>query len=285
VSKEEKMSKFPLLHTIEKYLKPLAIIISSLYILGLIIINIYLWRFGIYDISPLRIQYILGGFCFVLFISAPILIIVVPCLVWISLERLFYKILLAFFSLFASCAILILILWFMLYDQTYSLWGNIVSLLENYKDFILHLGLIIVSGLYVLRYVLRQKKSNENFIRKKRFKIIISAIALLYFFSSFFSYALYIQPKVHKSFGGGRPILADILISPEGVSIVNSLEMDPDDKGYLRDIRIIYETTSTIYLLPKKEVRKKVCSIAIPKKIIDGTRFLIEWPKENNQKK
>ena len=103
--------------------------------------------------------------------------------------------------------------------------------------------------------------------------------ALFILFFTF--YADIVYSNIHSSLGGGKPIPADILISEQGIPIVESLGLTPETDRNIRNISIIYKTPTTIYILPQG--KEKVKSIAFPTEIVQGVRFLPEKQTESKQ--
>lgn len=137
---------------------------------------------------------------------------------------------------------------------------------------LLFVWLIYATGKSLIDDLIRIKKQEIHNLRE----LWMPSVFLFgMFVISISFYAQKVYPKIHASFGGGKPAYADILISPEGIPVVNLLGMIPDVDRYLRNISIIYENSSFVYVIPTKNGNdKNVTSISLPKKIIEGMRFL-----------
>jgi len=271
MDKENKAIKFLYLDLLERSFKYFAIIIGFLYFCGLIITNLHLGRFGISNISILRIQYIITGFDFMLFLFLPFLAIISPILVLRIMGKNFHKenkfmkifIIVEMILIAISSIVTIFFIHALLIFGTIDV--SIRMTLETYFDLLWIWCLILFYFSIVNIFEFRYKK---NFVS--------ISIAFCVFVCCMSIYQSKIHPKVHSAFAGGRPIFSDILISEDGISIVESLGINLDDKGHIRNIKIIHESPSMIYLIPKKEEQEKIKSIGLPKNIVKGIKFLTE---------
>ncbi len=252
-----------------------------LYVCGMFISFFHFRRFGIYEISSFQIQYILVGFIFVLILMAPILIFIVLSAIAGKKTNNVSKILeLSIVSLLAGITFIYILLFFFYGDFKWN-WiltrfGQIVKFGNIY--WLLYAWLFYATG----------KSLIDDLVKIKRKEILpsrelwVPAVFLFVLFILFFIfYANIIFPNIHYSLGGGKPIPADILISEEGLPIVESLGLTPESDQNIRDILIIYETPTTIYILPHHQ--KEVRSIAFPTSIVQGVRYLSEKQIQSKQ--
>ncbi len=277
-----KTSKILLLDLLEKSLKYFAFIIGFLFVCGLIITNLHLGQFGISEISFLRIRYLIAGFNFILFLLLPFIMTSFVILLSKAVDYLLEKEdlipKLSFIStiiLSVGLAILAIVI-----IETYLFVGDIQishlkfkMVLDTNSDWLWLVGLL---GVYFFIYELFISKED-----KKRAAFLVQCISFSFvFIICLIIYTKKIHPKVHPIFAGGKPISADILISESGIPIIKSLDMNLDEKRYIRDVKIVYETAYMIYLMPKKDGEEKVKSIAFNKKIIEGIKLLSDKTDE-----
>jgi len=284
MDKENKAIKFLYLDLLERSFKYFAIIIGFLYFCGLIITNLHLGHFGITNISLLRIQYIIAGFDFILFFILPTLIIISPILVIKMIsedlvrENKFYKILGIFLIIFMTLLVtwsVFIIQFFLLIGQVNFSLMKLGILLPIYTQFS-WLIILVIFNVWIITIILLRIKDIRRFLVDVIWIFCIFIFALIH-------YTKEIHPMVYSSFAGGKLISADVLISEAGISIVESLGMNLDNKGHLRNIEIIHENHSMIYLMPKKEEKEKIKSIALPKNIVVGIKFLTEEIKKKTK--
>jgi len=302
----EEIKFFPF-SSIEKFSKFSFLIAIILYIIGLIITNIYLSRFGIYDISLLQVQYILTGFVFLIFFLAPILGILFPFIIIFKFSKPFFinndkrtsiiivvflsKLLLAILFSVTICLTLGLLFSFLL---STTVDRDSLNCLLNIRA-ILFFFISLSLGLIIIIYVAHSKNYLSKKFGKNMLKyniilgnVIICVFAIFCFISILTLYPIGIHSHVHNAFSGGKPISAYLLISQNDISVIKSLGLSLDSKNYVLDTKIIHQTHSLIYLLPEKKDLGQTYSIAIPKEIVKGIIFFpdrIENSyKENNEK-
>jgi len=290
----EEIKFFPF-SSLEKFSKFSFLIAIILYIIGFIITNIHLSRFGIYDISLLQVQYILTGFVFLIFFLAPLLGILLPFFIVFKFGKSFFikndkrtsiinvvflsKLLLAI-SLSVTLCLALGILFSCLLSTSVDI--DSLNCLLNIKA-IMFFFTSLYFGLVIIIYVAHSK---NNFSEK--FGIILDnvmtyATIILCFISILTLYPLGIYPHVHNAFSGGKPISASLLISQNDISVIKSLGLSLDSKNYVRDTKIIHQTSSLIYLVHKEKDLGQTYSIAIPKEIVKGIIYQIE-PKSHTRK-
>lgn len=284
MDKENKAIKFLYLDLLERSFKYFAIIIGFLYFFGLIITNLHLGHFGITNISLLRIQYIIAGFDFILFFILPTLIIISPILVIKMIsedlvrENKFYKILGIFLIIFMTLLVtwsVFIIQFFLLIGQVNFSLMKLGILLPIYTQFS-WLIILVIFNVWIITIIFLRINDIRRFLVDVIWIFCIFIFALIH-------YTKEIHPMVYSSFAGGKLISADVLISEAGISIVESLGMNLDNKGHLRNIEIIHENHSMIYLMPEKEEKEKIKSIALPKNIVVGIKFLTEEIKKKTK--
>lgn len=245
-----------------------------LYVCGMFISFFHLRRFGIFEISSFRIHYILVGFIFVLILMAPILIFIVLSTIAGKKTNIVSKILeLSIVSLLAGFTFFYVLLFFFYGDFKWN-WiltrfGQIVKLGNLY--WLLYVWLFYATGKSLIDDLVKIK---DKEILPSRELWVPAVFSFVLFFLFFTFYANIVFPNIHYSLGGGKPIPADILISEEGLPIVESLGLTPESDQNIRDILIIYETPRRIYILPQHQ--EEIKSIAFPTSIVQGVRFLSE---------
>lgn len=84
------MNKF--IEKLEIYSKYLLLLSTSSYILGIIVMNFYLAEYGIYDINPINVTYIIIGIVFLTYLVATFIIIYFLSKFFTSVIEIFYRI-------------------------------------------------------------------------------------------------------------------------------------------------------------------------------------------------
>ena len=249
-----------------------ALLTGFLYFCGMFISFFHLRRLGIFELFSFQIQYILVGFIFVLILIAPIFIFIVLSAIAGKKTTNVSKFLeLSIVSLLAGFTFIYMLLFFF--------YGNF-----EWNWILTRSGHIVKFGnlywlLYSWFFYATGKSLIDDLVKIKRKEILPSRdlwvpavflFALFILFATFFANIVY--PNIHYSLGGGKPIPADILISEEGLPIVESLGLTPETDRNIRNILIIYKTPTMIYILPQR--KESVKSIAFPTDIVQGVRFL-----------
>lgn len=258
-----------------------AFLLGFLYVCGMFISFFHLRHFGIFKISSFQIQYILVGFIFVLILMAPILIFIVLSAIACKKTNTVSKILeLSIVSLLAGFTFIYMLLLFFYgnfeWNWILTRFGQIVKFGNIY--WLLYSWLFYATGKSLIDDLAKIK---DKEILPSR-ELWVPAVFLFTLFILFFTfYANIIFPNIHYSFGGGKPIPADILISEEGLPIIESLGLTLESDQNIRDILIIYETPTTIYILPQHQ--EEVRSIAFPTRLVQGIRFLSEKKTPSKQ--
>lgn len=284
------ISELSPLDLIEKSVKYFAFIIGILYVCGIIITNLYLGRFGISNISPVRIQYILVGFDFIMFLFLPGLVIGSLFITKIMKKSVGKDKKSKIFSFIRNLTFIALAINLLIFVQTLLIYALIPSPRIYLKTMLKIYSFVPwLMGLFVFYMSLFTLFKFRNMNKTEHLKIWFFPNIAIFFFSIVFlvnGYSLLIHPMVHPAFAGGKPINGDILISEEGISMLSSLKMELDENKYLRDVKIIYETSSWLYFIPQKENEEKKGCIALPRKHIDAIRYLsedTEKKSENNE--
>jgi len=251
-----------------------ALLTGFLYVCGMLISFFHLRRLGIFEISSFQIHYILVGFIFVLILMAPILIFIVLSAIAGKKTNTVSKILeLSIVGLLAVFTFFYVLLFFFYGNFEWS-WiltrfGEIVKI--GYIYWLLYAWLFYATGKSLIDDLAKIKRKE---ILPSR-ELWVPAVFLFVLFILFFTfYANIVFPNIHYSLGGGKPIPVDILISEEGLPIVESLGLTPESDKNIRDIFIIHKTPTMIYILPQHQ--KEVKNIAFPAKIVQGIRYLSE---------
>jgi len=271
-----KIINFSYLDLLEKPIKYSPFIIAYFYILGFIITNAHLGNYGISNIPPIQIQYIVTGFNFNLFLFAPILMFFLPLVIANKFESLFKKIIGGFGSAILSFYILSTIMLTIiegsaeitfLPHQTGLFFKKI-----NLSWFILS---IVVSMFTTIIFILPLVK-REDIVKTAVPEFWYLLIFITYLFiSSLMYYTKEIHPSINSAFAGGRPINVTICIMKEGVPIVSSLGLKPNEYNIIQDVKIIYEASSEVYI-SSQDKNGETHIISLPKKNYCRYRIFIK---------
>jgi len=258
-----------------------ALLSGFFYVCGMFIFFFHLRRVGIFEISSFQIQYISVGFIFVLILMAPILIFIVLSAIVNKKTNPVSKILeLSVVSLLTGITFIYLLLFFFYGDFK---WNWILTRSGQIVKF----GNIIWL-LYAWLFYATCKSLIDDLAKIKDKKILpsrdlwVPAVFLFALFILFFTfYVNIVFPNIHYSLGGGKPIPAEILVSKKDLHTIELLGLQLDSNQKIQDISIIHETSTTIYVIPSNQ--ENVKSIAFPKSIIQGIRFLSEKQTQSKQ--
>lgn len=273
--------KPPYANVLSKFIGFSVILLGLLYACGLFVSHFHLRHFGVYEISSFHMTYLLVGFTLMLILLAPILVLTAILTIAIRQTSIISRILeLSIVTLLAVSALIYMIMFFFYGDFE---WGwiftkssQIIRMGNLY--WVLYAWLFYATGKSLIDDLLKIKQG-EILPSKELWVPSIFLFTLFILYSTF--YANIIHPNIHSSLGGGKPIPAEIHISEEGAETVQSLGLIPDSDRNLRDISIIHETSSTVYIIPpEKEKKGEIICIVLPKSQIHGIKYLSQ---ENRQ--
>ena len=257
--------------------------LGILFVLGLLIHNISLGRYGITDIPFFRVQYIIIGITFVIYLSYPVCAFYLPYrLVFKGLK---YKVpcqslvqksahfggQIAIFMLACLMTSFCYYLLFGVLGTDRITWTNTLS---NYPSLVEATGAVIFSWFMMYRVIVF-----ENPFPWTRGQVLtpitemhyikIFSFGTLFFITLLLTYSKAIHPFVSRSFSGGKPMLADIRISEEFAKIGQDLDKELFSSLILKERRIIYADAESLYLLRWDKGADRPCAIVIPRKYIE----------------
>lgn len=236
--------------------------------------HFHLRRFGVYDIPFFQIQYLLVGFSFIFILLSPILVLIVFLTIAKRQISMVSKILeLAIVSILVTFVLLYMILFFFYGDFEWR-WiftksGQIIAIGNLY--WLLYVWLLYATGKSLIDD-LKKIKRGEILPTKELWVPAVFLLTLFILYSTF--YANIVHINIHSSLGGGKPIPAEIIISEQGKETVESLGLTLDSTRNLREIAIIHQTSSTLYIIPSTEDSIKIKSLAISSSLIQSIQYL-----------
>lgn len=273
----DRMGRSVFFDFLEKSLFLSALFIGLLYICGLFITNVHLRRFGIFDLPPFRLEYILVGFTFLFIVLSPILVILVFSAIIGRQVSLLSKIIESIVVLVCvSITAVYLALSFLYGDFK---WGwilpefrKIIKIVNFY--WLLLAWLIYATGKSLITDLKRARKE-EIFNLRELWIPVIFFFGIFIIAISFYAQKIY--PKIHPAFAGGKLLPAEILVTKEGAQILISLGVVTSEDRRVKNILIIHETPSTIYITPPKTSRgERIDSIALPKSTVASIAVVAE---------
>ena len=253
-----------------------------LYVLGFLVVNIYLYSFGIFEISPLQIRYVISGLPFLIILLAPYGIIFFPVYLIKKLGKGFFASGLAF--IFFTVCLFIFMSFFLSCIFNTPINNSFVSFLKPWKSYFsmgIYFPIILIFsytfGTIIIKGILKEESDHAML------PLFVPLLCLS--FGVFLCLWIYIQ-DIHKDinigFGGGKVRDIELLLSDEGIKVVHNLGLTPGNEKILR-AKLIYENKDNYFLVPhpsdnkaEKRERIRVKSICFPKSFTEGTRYLSE---------
>jgi hypothetical protein len=203
---------------VETIAKTAAGVIAGAYALGLIISNMFLSSFGASDFAVIRPRLVLVGIAFVLYLTLPVCLGIVPTLIIARALRqrrlpAILRIALAVLALATLIVVLPLpfdiFLWSLPHYSRLAFWvrfwREIYGSLWQWPYIV---GLIVVP-LYILGL---KRTTNHNLPAKWRVALIGAIIAGV--LSQIYAYSTDVYPAVEPAAGGGHPDLVEVFFSP-----------------------------------------------------------------------
>lgn len=257
--------------------------LGILFIIGLLIHNLNLSRYGITDLPFFRVQYIIIGITFIIYLSYPFVAFYLPYqLVFIGLKyripspsskqkvanyagRLF---------LFLMLCLLYSFFYYLLFTFLETDRLRWTYALSNYSS----LGDAAVTVVFI-SFLAYRTIFFENPLRWTRRQVLTPITELhyirvvlfgaLWFIILLWTYSNAVHPFVSRTFSGGKPILADIRISEDFAKIGQDLDKELFSSLILKECRIIYADAESLYLLRWDKGADRPCAIVIPRKYIE----------------
>jgi len=263
---------------LENLIKYSAFFVGFLYLCGFIIRNAYLGSIGISVISPLNIEYIIAGLSYLIFLSAPIFIILVPYYFIKKADKIIDAIFIGFFVLSYVSGATFLILATMINGNAFLRDPHSKPVIYMiYKIYFPFFWGISLTTYYAATLFFKAFVTTFKEKKKSKYGIYGASIVAAYvFIASILFFTILVYPNIHPAFAGGKPIFADIRISENGVPIVESLGIQIDDTRFIRNASLVHENSSMLYLIPPTSSPLKSKSIAFSKNIVEGISFLPE---------
>ena len=273
---------------IELITKSAAVALAVCYLVGLLVVNIYLWSLGISEFSLLKVRFVYTGAVVLIWLSASLILSVLAVLiasvskeaevehVWVRrLQRLMYR---RDAQLVAD-----IILWVGAFS--YPLWlGNRVLsgaylpihwplirvLLPTYGRL-----LLVVACLILLASVMNGLVDRFLFIAtrndRRMYLAVLTFSTLLAFFGYVRSFSHRIYPVLPEQAGGGKPRDVQIVFSPDHASIMKSLGIPVcEPLGISSRVRLMFDSDNGVVV----ESRGKI--VQLRKEMVDGIRITDE---------
>ena len=238
--------------------------LALVYVIGLLITNIYFSRFGISDFSMLRVRYLTTGFAFLGFSLFPLIVLMIPILAFYFLRSrhllLSVSASLVTFLMFACTAYMVLL--FVVNERTITapiflyaaevsvgadLFGEWLKILIKwFTPVALVLFVYAPLGAIIITW----------HIGKVQRTALVVCIPLLIFGTALVlaRFAGGHYPQLRPAFGGPTAMVSDVVVEAAACSQLG-VELKGDDKVCaIKGIKLLHETDKRIYLkLPESK--------------------------------
>lgn len=248
----------------------LTLFLGVLYIFGLIIVNIHLSFFGIFDNSFIKVQYILVGFIFSLFIAVPCLTFMLP--IHLSLKG---KKSLLYLTLIPLGIYAFGMLWGLVFGAEGPgvfkfLWNAWKIYVSNRVIIPTILFFIYLPGLAVLAEIRNEK---PHFFWKH---ISLRPIYVLLFgiFLSLVLYVGFIHREVDIAFGGGKFRNIDIILTESGIDVANKFGFTITNQGIIEKAKLIHENSQDYFLVAPAWETGYIKCLRLSKSLTLGAKHL-----------
>ena len=227
------------------------------YVIGLLITNIYFSRFGISDFSMLRVRYLTTGFAFLGFSLLPLMVLIVPIVAFYFLRN--RHIILSLSASFLAFLIFAFtaywLLWFAVIDNSlhapfylYAVEGHgALNALQTGVKYLLRwftpiaLPIFVYAPLAAIFITWLTRKLQKTAL------VVCIPLALLGVGSVLSRFAWGHYPQLNAGFGGPTAMVSDVVVEAAACSQL-SIELEGDGKiCKLRGIALLHETDKRIY--------------------------------------
>lgn len=262
---------------------------AALYTIGLLISNIYLGNFGILDFSLTRPVYLLIGVASAIFLLSPAILLTSLIVSLTFLLRFFCKLIRRDWKgsgaacLYSVLYALVFLSWIVLWiptsfifkptnssvERLSSLFTYWAIYVDGYLASFLSFFLALVAAITIISFLWRNDhtESTSKNTEDTHFIVLIQLSGSLLFFGLLvlflMSYSVYVHPRAQFEFGGGLPRIVDIYLSREDVSATKHLGLLADSDGLLRNVKLVHETSRSLYLLLPESQWREGQNIAI----------------------
>jgi hypothetical protein len=293
----EKPRKFPIVDswrdTVEVASKVGVAAIAVAYIVGLLVLNFHIRKYGIYYLSFLQIEYVMAGILWAFLVG------LIYCFSYLVLYRIktsfneerqkgikrvwqigwqVTKVLFALFALFSSLSFVLSIL----SDNELTMFKQ-----SNWKV----VGVLILNAAALSMVGTKMRDATKHFLSGQQTEEIDGAAKRASFFDVFYNVALFVSmlsfysnsvfPHLSPVFGGGKKQKAEFIIKPEEVETINiiGIQMEPNSR-HLGPLEVIFEASDFFSIAPPLGFNNnKVKALRIRKDMIDAAFYINE--KEN----
>lgn len=256
---------------------------SAFFVLGLLIVNLHLSRYGLYSKEFLRSEYVLAGAVFVLFmVSAEVgtsyFVEWMQKMVSLWRDKHFARILLTPYMLLPVLFVPLLLL---------LLSGNGYIGIKGVKTMGIPMGgVFMASAMFYHAY--RQLKLNLNEIfparteqnteRAPHKRISKLFWPLLFVLSGITFYAKTTYPYISAVYGGGTRSPAIIYPTPRGYEVCKALSLPVNPNKSVGPLEVLTESEKEITILVQNGLSAKKIAIQLNKELLDATQTRTDDP-------
>lgn len=277
-TKTDPTPQFPILSqwgaSIETATKAGLVLVGAAYVVGLLILNLHIRKYGVSYLGFLQIEYVMAGVLWGFLVAFTYALVVVW---WHILKgaredlkvkkfpQVLWRLLLVPFSLFA---------FFNLYSTTLNFLGEGQWLGYKWKvAFALVLNVLVIFNLTTnVKGVLGQIRANIGF---KTFDLLYYVASLVIMLSV---YTGLVFPYLSPTFGGGKPRSAVFIVKPEHTETIKAIGLQSLlQERNVGPVEVIFEASDFFLISPPPDFsNSKVRAIRINKDLFHATYYLKE---------
>jgi hypothetical protein len=266
---------------IDPVTKLVGLFLGMCYVIGLLIVNSHLQRYGLSEFGLLRVEYAMAGASWFLLVVAT----------GSSLKYMLYRIkLIKGFGSFLWVLLLILV------------WSNLLFAMVGYlSEWVLAgslqwatwrcAAILVFQWMFgwgvieVLRNIAQKRvvqpwwsvlpsPVGRVLARTQRDQVHSLLSILFSFLFALWLYSLYVYPYLSPTFGGGRPQEISMVVKPEEVVMIRALGFTVGDNRVTTPVTMIVETPDFLLLKPTNGKNPNVRAIKIRRDFVDSVLYL-----------
>lgn len=241
---------------------------SSCFILGLLVVNIYLAQYGIYSKEFLRTEYVLAGAVFILLITTAE-ISITYLLKWLRdvrvrwIERKFISVLLSPLKLILPLLSIPIVLLFLNGNNEASLkllWHQVTG--------------VFIACLMYRAIFLNIKTTFKSFLSQKDNSMLHERLSellfpILWIIIGLTVYAKATYPHISAIYGGGNRAPATIFLTPRGIEVCKALALPISANQTAGPLEVLTESDKELTILIENGFSDQKVAIQLNKDLLD----------------
>lgn len=241
------------------------LVFGFFYIFGMLVVNMYLSRYDIFDISPFQARYIITGMVFFYCFMTPCFIIRLAEGLVTSLKQKNKTHILTNLITLGAAVWMIGSLWIYLHDGLVETIGDVY---RPYLRNIYYLVFYLTIYFGLIKKVLFFPQNQSLKIR-----VIRSVSIFIFMFIWSFFYVDYIHPGIQLAYGGGKKRCVDIALSEEGKKALEVINIPVNKRGVSR-IYLIHENAQDYFFIWDNCDENNDKSIRVPKSLVKAIKHV-----------